>query len=138
MRLIQFSEFNFMFTHTSLFNCMNQDFFWFHDFICMQSQQPFYYTITNTYYEYKKVYSIAQSICTHHFCFENQGLFVTLKKNRAPCFLKKTGCKNQGHYYSKREEAAWSLLFLNNNDPVFLDPAFCKKQGPQFFKSSRP
>ena len=35
--------------------------------------------------------------------------------------VEKTG---QGHYYSKREEAAWPLLFLNNNDPAFLHPAF--------------
>ena len=46
--------------------------------------------------------------------------------------------KKQGHSYSKKEEAAKPLLFLNNNDPVFLHPVFCKKQGPQFFKSSRP
>ena len=38
---------------------------------------------------------------------------------------KKQGAKNQGQSYSKREEAAWSLLFLNSNDPVFLHPAFC-------------
>ena len=39
---------------------------------------------------------------------------------------KKQGAKNEGHCYSKREETAWSLLFLNNNDPI------CKKQGPDF------
>ena len=33
--------------------------------------------------------------------------------------LEKAGCKKQGHCYSKREESAWLLLFLNNNDPVF-------------------
>ena len=81
---------------------------------------------------------VAQSICTHYSCFENQGWFVTLKKNWASCFFKKQGAKNQGHCYSKREEATWSLLFLNNNDPVFLHPTFCKKQGPWYFKSSRP
>jgi hypothetical protein len=31
----------------------------------------------------------------------------------------KQGAKKLGHCYSKREEAAWFLLFLNNNDPVF-------------------
>jgi hypothetical protein len=36
---------------------------------------------------------IAQSICTHYSCFKNQGLFVTLKKNRPSCFLKKPRCK---------------------------------------------
>ena len=81
---------------------------------------------------------VAQSICTQYSWFENQGRFVTLKKIRHPAFWKKQGAKNQGHCYSKREEAAWSLFFLNNNDPVFLHPPFCKKQGPRFFKSSRP
>ena len=33
--------------------------------------------------------------------------------------LKKAGVKKQGQCYSKREEAAWSLFFLNNNDPGF-------------------
>ena len=37
--------------------------------------------------------TVAQSICTHYSCFENRGRFVTLKKNWAPCFLKKAGCK---------------------------------------------
>jgi hypothetical protein len=47
------------------------------------------------------------------------GGFVTLKKNRAPCFfLQKAGCKKPGHCYSREEEAAWPL-FLNNNEPVF-------------------
>ena len=76
------------------------------------------------------VFTIAQSICTHYSCFENQGQFVTLKKIGHPAFLKKQGAKNQGHCYSKRKEAAWSFLFLNNNDPVFLHPGFCKKRGP--------
>ena len=52
--------------------------------------------------------------------------------------LKRAGCKKQGHCYSKREEAAWSFLFLYNNDPVFLHPAFCKKQGPNFLKVPDP
>ena len=48
---------------------------------------------------------------------------------------KKQGAKKQGHCYSKREEAAWPLLFLNNNDPVFLHPAFCNPYlGPFFLK----
>ena len=38
--------------------------------------------------------------------------------------LTKPGWKKQGHCYSKREEAAWPFLFLNNNDPVFMHPAF--------------
>ena len=46
---------------------------------------------------------------------------------------KKQGAKNQGHCYSKREEAAWPLLFLNNNDPAFLHPAFCNPYFGAFF-----
>ena len=37
---------------------------------------------------------------------------------------KNQGAKNQGQCYSKREESAWSLLFLNNNDPVFCTLLF--------------
>ena len=53
--------------------------------------------------------------------------------------LKKAGCKEQGHCYSKREEASLPLLFLNKNDPVFCsllfsDPYF----GPDFFKVPDP
>ena len=42
---------------------------------------------------------------------------------------KKQGAKKQGHCYSKREGAAWPLLFLNNNDPVFCTLLFT---GPYF------
>ena len=38
--------------------------------------------------------------------------------------LKKAGSKKQGHCYSKRKEAAWPLLFLNNNDLVFCTLLF--------------
>ena len=38
--------------------------------------------------------------------------------------LKKAGCKKQGHCYSKKEEAAWPLLFLNNIDLVFCNLFF--------------
>jgi hypothetical protein len=51
--------------------------------------------------------------------------FATLKKKLGPKYgLKKAGCKKQDHCYSKREEARLLLLFLNNNDSVFLYPAF--------------
>ena len=43
--------------------------------------------------------------------------------------LKKGGKKKQGHCYSKREEAAWPLLFLINTDPVFCTLLFL---GPYF------
>ena len=53
--------------------------------------------------------------------------------------LQKEGSKKQGHCYSKREEAVWPLLFLNNNDPVFLHPAFCTPYfGPDFLKVPDP
>ena len=42
--------------------------------------------------------------------------------------------EKQGHCYSKREEAAWPLLFLNNNDADFLHPAFCKPYFGFFFR----
>ena len=38
--------------------------------------------------------------------------------------LQKAGCKKQGHCYLKREVAAWPLLFLNTNDPVFCNLLF--------------
>ena len=40
-----------------------------------------------------RVSNRVQSICTHYSCFENQCLFLTLKKNRTPSFLRKAGCK---------------------------------------------
>jgi hypothetical protein len=43
--------------------------------------------------------------------------------------LKKARWKKQGHCNSKREEARLSLLFLNNNDPVFCSLLF---SGPCF------
>ena len=52
---------------------------------------------------------------------------------------KKQRAKNLGYSYSKREEAAWPLLFLNNNDPAFLHPAFCNLYfGPFFEKGHKP
>ena len=69
---------------------------------------------------------IAQPICTHYFSltgrpdiFSGSGIF----------FLK------EGHWYSKREEAAWPFLFLNNNDPVICTLAFCT---PYFFQCQSP
>ena len=38
--------------------------------------------------------------------------------------LKKAGSKKQGHCYLEKEEAAWLLLFLNTNDPVFCTLLF--------------
>ena len=66
--------------------------------------------------------AVTQSICTHNSSLSSRpDIFSgagTLKKG--PKYgLQKAGCKKQGHCYSKREEAAWPLLFLNKNDPVF-------------------
>ena len=55
------------------------------------------------------VNTLAQSICTHYSCFENQGRFVTLKKNWAPCFLKKAGCKKPRSLLFKKRRG--SLVF---------------------------
>ena len=51
-----------------------------------------------------------------------------------------------GHFYSKREEEVWPLLFLNNNEPVFFAPCFLQptflnlffsgSQTDQFFQNS--
>ena len=51
--------------------------------------------------------------------------------NLPPLFL-----KIQGHCYSRREEAAWSLLILNKNDPVF-SACFLQKAGCPIFKITR-
>ena len=46
--------------------------------------------------------------------------------------------KYQGHCYAKREEAVWSLLFLNNNDPVFCILLFEKSRVPDILKVPDP
>ena len=61
----------------------------------------------------RSLHTVNQSICTHCYCFENMGRFVTCKKG--PKYgLQKAGCKKQGHGYSKREEARLPLLRYNN------------------------
>ena len=82
-----------------------------------------------TYSKVKLPNILAQSICTHYSGFENMGWFATLKKIRSKIWgaksrVQRAGCKKQGHCYSKREEAACSFLFLNNNDPVFCTLLF--------------
>ena len=47
------------------------------------------------------------------------------------------GAKKQGHCYSKREEARLPLLFLSNNDPVFLHPDFLQPIFWTFFSGSQ-
>ena len=52
--------------------------------------------------------------------------------------LKKQGAKQQGQCYSKREEEAWPLLFLNNDDPVFCTLLFSGPYfGPVFFQGCK-
>ena len=48
----------------------------------------------------------------------------TLKKLGPKYGVQKAGCKKEGDCYSKREEAAWTFLFLSNNDPVFCTLLF--------------
>ena len=52
--------------------------------------------------------------------------------------LKKAGSKKQDHFFSKKEEAAWPLLFQNNNDPVFCTLLFALHNLDLLKKSSRP
>jgi transcription antitermination factor NusA-like protein len=53
--------------------------------------------------------------------------------------LKKAGCKIQAYCYSKREEAVWPLLFLNDNHPVFYNLLFSGPYfGLDFFKVPDP
>ena len=70
----------------------------------------------------KKTQPPSQSACTILVLKTWVGLWTWKKVQNMGC--KKQGAKKQGHCYSKREEAAWSFLFLNYNDPVFLHPAF--------------
>ena len=64
---------------------------------------------------------VAQSICTHYSSLSGRSdVFLgsgTLKK-----WSKIWVAKSR---VQKGEEEPWPLLFLNNNDPVFLHPAFC-------------
>ena len=55
------------------------------------------------------LYTVAQSICTHYFSFENMGWFVTLKKNQVQ---KKPGAKKAGLLlFKKRRGNLASSLF---------------------------
>ena len=85
-----------------------------------------------------KLSSQSVLICTHFFCFENIGRFVTPVKKVQNIGCKKQGATTQGHCYSKGEEARLLLSFLNNNDPVFLHPAFCTAYFEPFFKVPDP
>ena len=86
--------------------------------------------------------TVAQSICTHYSSLSGRpDIFLGsgTKKNQVQNMdLKKAGCKKQGHCYSKREEAAWSFLFLNNNDPGFCTLLFATHILDPFFKVPDP
>ena len=46
--------------------------------------------------------------------------------------------KEQGHFYSKKEEARLPLHFLNNNDPAFCSLLFSGPYfGPEFFQGHK-
>ena len=51
---------------------------------------------------------------------------------------KKQGAKKQGHCYSKREESAWPLLFLNKNNPVFCTLLFATHILDLFLQGHKP
>ena len=71
---------------------------------------------------------IAQSICTHHSCF-NHGSVCDPEKNQVQDMnLKKAGCKETGSLLFKNK-ARLPLLFLNHNDTVFCSLLF---SGPYF------
>ena len=55
-------------------------------------------------------------------------------------FCQKSICdKSEFQIATKREEAAWLLLFLNNNDPVFFIVLFSGPYfGPDFFQGHKP
>ena len=61
--------------------------------------------------------TVAESICTQYSNLSGRpDIFLgseTFKKLGTLLFSNTRVKKNQGHCYSKREEAAWSLLFLN-------------------------
>ena len=53
--------------------------------------------------------------------------------------LTKEGARKQGYCYSKREEAAWPFLILNNNDPIFCTLLFSGPYfGPDFSQGHKP
>ena len=81
------------------------------------------------------MHTFTQSICNHYFCFENQGWFVTLKKNRAPCFLKKAGCKKPGPLLLKKRRGTLVSSLFDNNAPVFFTLLFAIHILDPFFLS---
>ena len=75
---------------------------------------------------------VAQSICAHYSSLSGQpDIFLgsgTLKKG--PKYgLQKAGCKKHGS-----EEARLPLLFLSNNDPVYLHRTVCNPYFGLFFR----
>ena len=63
--------------------------------------------------------------------------FVTLKKSGPKYGPEKSRVQKMGSLLFKKEETAWPLLFLNNNDPVFCTLRFSGPYfGPDFFKAT--
>ena len=69
------------------------------------------------------IQSPSQSVPTILVLKNRVGLW-TWKKPGPKYGVQKAGCKKQGQCYSKREKARLSLLFLNNNEPVFCTLLF--------------
>ena len=69
----------------------------------------------------------------HYSCFENQGRFVTLKKKLGTLLFENSRVQKNKVIIIQKKKRQPGLFFF-----WFLHPAFCKKQGLQFFKSSRP
>ena len=76
--------------------------------------------------------TVANSICKHYSNLSGRpDIFLwswTLKKQGPKYGVQKTGCKKQGHCYSKREEAAglfsfWIIMTLFF-EPCYLHPIF--------------
>ena len=74
-----------------------------------------------------KTDSIAQSLCTHYSSLSGRPDISlgsgTLKKSGPKYEPEKSREQKTGTLLFKKEEAAWPLLFLNQNDPVF-SPCF--------------
>ena len=66
-------------------------------------------------YGVRKSSIFTQSICTPYSCFENQGRFVTLKKNWAPCFFQKAGCKKPRSLLFKKRRGSLVSSLLDYN-----------------------
>ena len=70
------------------------------------------------------ILSHAQSICTHNFCFENMGRFVTLKKIKSKIWVAKSRVQKNRVIVIQKEKRPGCLFSLWLKWPCFLHPAF--------------